>query len=137
MAIETTQQLNQHDPDDLVVRLSLAELLNDRYPDAPQIQQRVIELAEGVHNASPIHAALMFYRARALRKLGMYEGADDTLKKATRRKKDYPKDLLLALTYERAMIYEATGKTKEAQKEFQKVFAEAPTYEDVAAKLGL
>lgn len=137
LAIETMQQLQKHDPDDLVIRLALAELLNDRYPDAPQVQQRIIELAEGVHNASPIHAALMFYRARALRKLGMYEGADDTLKKATRRRKDYPKDLLLALNYERAMIYEATGKTKEAQKEFQKVYAEAPAYEDVAARLGL
>jgi tetratricopeptide (TPR) repeat protein len=137
LAIETLRHLHQQDPDDLVVRLSLAELLDTRYPDAEQIQQQIVQLAENVHNESPIHAALMFYRARALRKLGLLDGALDTLTRALRRKKDYPSDLLLALRYERALVYEATGKEKEAHKEFQKVYAEAPSYEDVAAKLGL
>jgi tetratricopeptide (TPR) repeat protein len=137
LAIETLLQLHQSDPDDLVARLSLAELLDQQYPDAEQAQRQIIELAEDVHNESFIHAALMFYRARALRKLGLLEGARDTLSKALRRKKDYPSDLLLGLHYERALVYEAMGQSKEARKEFQKVYAEAPSYEDVAAKLGL
>jgi len=137
LAIETLRQHNQNDHEDLVVRLSLAEILDERYPDAEQVQRQIVQLAEDVHNESPIHAALMFYRARALRKLGMLDGALDTLTKALARHKEYPNDLLLALRYERALIYEATGKEKEAHKEFQKVYAEAPSYEDVAAKLGL
>lgn len=137
LAIETLLRLHRSDPDDLVVRLSLAELLNQQYPNAEQVQQQIVQLAEDVHNESPIHAALMYYRALALRKLGLLEGARDTLTKALRRKKGYPSDLLLALRYERALIYEAMGDDKQARKEFQKVYAEAPSYEDVAAKLGL
>jgi|FLYN01.1.fsa_nt_gi tetratricopeptide (TPR) repeat protein len=137
LAIETLLRLHQNDPDDLIVRLSLAELFDQRYPNGEQAQRQIVQLAENVHNESPIHAALMLYRARALRKLGLLEGAQDTITKALRRKKGYPNDLLLALRYERALIYEALGKVKEARKEFQKVYAEAPSYEDVAAKLGL
>lgn len=137
LALENLQELHQLDPEDLVVRLSLAEALHRSYPEAEHIQQRIVALAEDVHNAGPIHAALMYYRAHALRQLDLIEGAKDTLTKALRRKKDYPDDLLRALRYERAVIYELTGEDKKAQTEYQKIYAEAPTYEDVAARLGL
>jgi tetratricopeptide (TPR) repeat protein len=137
LAIEVMQRLRQYDPEDVVVRLSLAEMLSERYPDAPQVQQQIVELAHDVHNVSPLHASLMYYRARALRKLNLLEGAKDTLTKALRRKKGYSPELLRALRYERAVIYEMTGKEKEAHKEYQKIYAEAPAYEDVAARLGL
>ena len=94
-------------------------------------------LAEGVHNESPVHASLMFYRARALRKLGLLDAAQDTINQALSRKKDYPSDLLVALRYERDQVYEAQGKVKLATSEFQKVYAEAPDFEDVATKVGL
>jgi len=137
IAIENLQELHRRHPEDLVVRLALAEALSEAYPDAQPIQQRIVALAEDVHNASPIHAALMYYRARALRKLGLIEGAKDTLTKALRRKKNYPDDLLRALRYERAVIYDLSGEQKKAQEEFQKIYAESPTYEDVATRLGL
>jgi len=137
IAIEILQQLYQLDPDDLITRLSLAELYDMQYPDAEQMNKRIVELAEGVHNISPLHANLMYYRARALRRLGLYEAAMDTLTKALRRKKDYPPELLVALRYERGLVHEAMGDTAKAKAEFQKVFAEAPTFEEVAAKVGL
>lgn len=136
-AIAALLRLHRNDPEDIVVRLSLAELLDLQYPNVAEVHHQIVQLAEDVHNESPIHAALMYYRARALRRLGLLEGAGDTLNKALRRKKDYPSDLLLALRYERALVYEAMGQDKQARKEFQKVYAEAPSYEDVAAKLGL
>ena len=136
-AIEVLMDLHQRDPEDLIVRLSLAELLDERYPDAQQAQQQIVQLAEGVHNESPIHAALMYYRGMALRKLGLLEGALDTFNKALRRHKDYPDDLLTALRYERALVYEATGEAKKAREEFEKVYAVAPSFGEVAAKLGL
>jgi tetratricopeptide (TPR) repeat protein len=137
LATENLQELYERQPEDLLARLALAEVLSDAYPDSQPVQQRIVALAEDVHNASPVHAALMYYRARALRKLGLIEGAKDTLTKALRRKKNYPDDLLRALRYERAVIYEMSGDTKKAQTEYQKIYAEAPTYEDVAARLGL
>jgi tetratricopeptide (TPR) repeat protein len=136
-AIETLLKLYELDPNDLVVRLSLAELYSERYPDSADAQKKIVQYAEGVHNESPLHASLMLYRARALRKLNLLEAAQDTLTEALRRKKDYPPDLLIALRYERALLYEATGKAKQARSEFEKLYAEAPTFADVAAKVGL
>ena len=137
MAIENLQELYKQHPDDLIVRLSLAEVLSETYPDAQPVQQQIVHLAEDIHNESAVHAALMYYRARALRKLGLIDGAQDTLAKALKRTKGSPDDLLRALRYERAVIYEMTGDTKKARAEFQKIYAEAPSYEDVAARLGL
>lgn len=137
LAIENLQALYEQHPDDLIVRLSLAETLTDTYPDAQAVQEEVVSLAANVHNEGSIQAALMYYRARALRKLGLIDGAKDTLTKALRRRKGYPADLLRALRYERAVIYDLTGDSKKAQSEFEKIYAEAPSYEDVAARLGL
>jgi tetratricopeptide (TPR) repeat protein len=136
-ALHVLQDLYAIDPDDLVTRLSMAELMEVDYPDSEQKHREIIALAEGVHNASPIHASLMFYRARALRKLGLLDAAQDSLSKALRRHKDYPNDLLIGLRYERALVYQMTGKDKQARTEFEKIYAEAPTYEDVAARIGL
>jgi tetratricopeptide (TPR) repeat protein len=136
-AIHCLRLLHAADPEDLMVRLALAEVYSEAYPDDTQIPQEIVMLAEGVHNESPIHAMLLYYRANALRKLGLYEAARETLTEALRRKKDYPEDLLRALRYERALLYETTGQQKRAQAEFQKIYAEAPTFADVAVRLGL
>lgn len=93
--------------------------------------------AEGIENESEIHAALLLYKARALRKLGLNEAARDVLTKALRRKKDRSNELLHALRYERALVYEALGRHKRARSELEKLYAEASDYEDVAPRLGL
>jgi hypothetical protein len=56
---------------------------------------------------------------------------------ALRKKKDYPEELLWALRYERIMIYEAQGQKAKARAETEKLYAEAPDYEDLAARLNL
>ncbi|RLB04012.1 MAG: DUF4236 domain-containing protein, partial [Deltaproteobacteria bacterium] len=73
----------------------------------------------------------------ALRRLNLKEAARDVLTKAVRRKKDRSDDLLRALRYERALVYEEMGQHKRARFELEKLYAEAPDYEDVAARLGL
>ncbi|NJL94911.1 MAG: DUF4236 domain-containing protein [Anaerolineae bacterium] len=127
----------EYDPDDLIIRLLLAELLDETYPENARVQHEVVTLAEGVQNDSPLHAALMLYRGRALRRLGVVDGARDTFTKALRKKKDYPTDLLVALRYERALLYEAEGDEKKAHKEFEKIYALAPDLEDVAERIGV
>ena len=67
----------------------------------------------------------------------MLEAARDILTKTLRRKKDRSDELLRALRYERALIYEEMGQHKRARSELEKLYAEAPDYEDVAARLGL
>ena len=48
-----------------------------------------------------------------------------------------PEGLLWALRYERASVYEDLGQRRRALSEFEKLYTEAPDYEDVAARLGL
>jgi len=77
-------------------------------------------MTEGVENESEIHAALLLYKARALRKVGLNEAARDVLTKSLRRKKDRSDDLLRALWYDRALVYEDLGQNKRARPELEK-----------------
>ena len=56
---------------------------------------------------------------------------------ALRRKKGRSEDLMKALRYERALAYEDLGERRRARKELERIYAEDPDYEDVAARLGL
>ena len=76
-------------------------------------------MTEGVENESEIHAALLLYKAKALRRLNLKEAAGDVLSKVLRRKKDRSDDLLYALRYERALAYEDLGQHKRARSELE------------------
>jgi len=119
------------------VKLSLAELFMEIRPDDPNACRTVVSWAEGIKNESEIHAALLLYKAKALRRLNLKEAARDVLTRAIRRKKDRSNDLLRALRYERALAYGALGQHKRARSELETLYAEAPDYEDVAARLEL
>ena len=84
-----------------------------------------------------VHTTLLLYKARALRGLGFLDAARETLTGALRRRKARSEELLRALRYERALVYENLGQRRRARSELEKLYAEAPDYEDVAARLGL
>ena len=92
---------------------------------------------EGIENETPVHTALLLYKARALRGLRLLDAARETLKDVLRRRKGRSEELLRALRYERALVYESLGKPRRARSELEKLYAETPDYEDVAARLGL
>ncbi len=135
-AAELLKQLYRRDPDDVVVRLSLAELAVEEAGDKRSCQTAV-KLAEGVENESEVHTALLMYKGMALHRLGLPTAARDTLTAALRRTKDRSDGLLRAVRYERALVYEAMGQAQRARSELGRIYAEAPDYEDVAARLGL
>ena len=136
-AIACLERLERLEPHDVVVKLSLAELLLGANPEDEGACQRVVRLAEGIGNDTPVHAALLLYKARALRGLGLLVAARDTLTLALRRKKGRSEELLRALRYERALVYEALGQHRRARSELENLYAEAPDYEDVAVRLGI
>jgi tetratricopeptide (TPR) repeat protein len=136
-AIACLKRLRRLEPNDVVVKLSLSELLTEAYQDDKKASQTIVKLSEGVVNETPAHAALMLYKAKALRGLGLPIAARDTLTAALRRKKDRSKELLAALRYERALVYEDLGRRSQARSAFEKLYAESPDYEDVATRLGL
>jgi len=136
-ALARLEELHGREPDDVVVRVSLAEVLMDLRPDDPGTCKRIVRLGEGVENQTQAHAALMLHRARALRQLDMPTAARELLSKALRKKKDRGAELLQALRYERALAYEDLGQARRARSDLERLYAENPDYEDVAARLGL
>ena len=66
----------------------------------------------------------------------MHTAARDELTKALRRTADRPPDLLQAIRYERALVYEELGQKTRARSEWERLYADDPDYEDVAKKLG-
>ncbi|RLB88038.1 MAG: DUF4236 domain-containing protein, partial [Deltaproteobacteria bacterium] len=73
----------------------------------------------------------------ALHGLGLLDAARETLTGALRRKKGRSEELLRALRYERALVYEDLGQRRRSRGELEKLYAEDPDYEDVAERLGL
>ncbi len=136
-AIACLERLRRLEPDDVVVKLSLAELLLEAYPGDRRVCHKVVRLTGGVKNETAIHTALLLYKAKALRRLGLLEAAREVLTKALRRRKDRSEALLRALRYERALIYEDLGQHRRARSDLEKLYAEAPDYEDVARRLGI
>ncbi|MFQ5480942.1 MAG: DUF4236 domain-containing protein [Thermodesulfobacteriota bacterium] len=134
-AITSLKRLRRLEPDDVVVKLSLAEILVEG-GDSKSFQA-IVKLTQNIENSSPLHTGLLLYKARAFRCLGLFDAARDALTTLLRRKKDRPDDLLLAIRYERALVYDGLGQKKRARKDLEKIYAEAPDYEDVATRLGL
>ncbi len=132
--LETLRRLH---PDDVVVLLSMCELLLERKDGKSDAAKHVIHLVQHIENKTPIHAALLLYKARALRRLGLAEAAKESLTLALRRRKGRSDELLHALRYERAMTFADLGRTRQARADLERLYAEAPDYADVAAKLGL
>jgi len=68
---------------------------------------------------------------------GLVHSTMDTMTAALRRTRDRGKDLLLALRYERALVYAEMNQHKRSRTELEKVYAQDPEYGDVGKRLGL
>ncbi len=136
-ALECLRRLRRLEPDDIVIKLSLGELLLDAKGDDKRVCRQVVELARGIENETEIHAALLLQKGRALKNLGLLDAARQTLTAALRRKKGRSEDLLRSLRYERALVYEAAGRSRQARKDLETIYAEDPGFQDVARRLGL
>jgi predicted Zn-dependent protease len=136
-AADCLRRLQRLEPSDVVVKLSLAELLLEAGPEDRRLARHVVGMAAEVENETPVHTALLLYKARALRVLGMLEAARDALTAALRRRKDRSAELRRAPRYERALLYEAMGNKRRARSDLERLYAEAPGYEDVARRLGV
>ncbi|MFO7916001.1 MAG: DUF4236 domain-containing protein [Candidatus Krumholzibacteriales bacterium] len=131
------RMLMKLDPSDPVIKLSLAELLTEGYPEDRKVSRRIVEMTKDIRNESSIHAALMLYKGKALRNLGLLTAARDTLTAACRKKKNRSEEIIRAVRYERALIYRELGRKSRARSELESIFAEAPGYRDVAEHLDL
>lgn len=135
-ALHTIERLIHRFPEDMVLRLSWIELLLQVRHGDPVAAQIILDSTVNLPNETPFHAGCLLYRARAMKQLGLLEEARITLTEALRRKANRPQELLLALHYERALIFESTGERAKARKDLHAINALDGSYEDVAHRLG-
>jgi len=124
--LEEVEEL-AHEP---VVTLSLCELYASR-----ELWDSIIERAQGIEPEDDVTLEITIYYGLAMLEKGLSEAAASVFSKAVRRKKDRSPELLREAAYWRAIIYEEQGKRSQANKEFQRIFAEDPNFRDVAERL--
>jgi len=135
-AMAHLERLIELDPIDPVVLVSFAELALDT-PDDRALMDRVVHATVQVKNETPVDTAILLYRGKALAKQGLPDAAIDVLTLANRRHKDRPEALMRQIRYDRAMLYSQVGRKAQARREFERLYAADPSYEDVAEQLGL
>jgi len=134
-AMAHLERLMELDPTDPVVLVSFAELALDT-PDDRALMDRVVRATVNVENETPVDTAILLYRARAIAALGMSDAAIDVFTLANRRRKDRPDRLLHQIRYDRAVLYDQVGRKSQARREFERLYAADPSFEDVSERLG-
>jgi tetratricopeptide (TPR) repeat protein len=112
-----------------VVTLSLCELYAHR-----GLWDGVIDRAKGYVVADDVTLETAILYGRALQEKGMHDAAIAVFTDALRSKKNRSPQLLNEGRYWRAISYEITGKRSQANKEFQKLYAQTPDFRDVAQR---
>lgn len=135
-AMAHVERLLEIDPTDPVVLLSFAELALDT-PDDRALMDRVVRATVHVENETPVDTAILLYRGKALAALGLPDAAIDVFTLGNRRRKDRPEALLHQIRYDRAVLYHETGQRARARREFERLYAADPGFEDVAERLGV
>ncbi|MFI5199262.1 MAG: DUF4236 domain-containing protein [Candidatus Limnocylindrales bacterium] len=129
-AVGLVQQLHAAEPEDPLVRLSLADLLS-----AEGDFEGVVEVAAAVENTDDVTLATIHLRARALLELDHRIAAFETYRLALARTAGRSPELLKAIRYDRALAYEQTGQSAKAEADLERLFALDPDYLDVKARL--
>jgi tetratricopeptide (TPR) repeat protein len=95
----------------------------------------VVERAGGCVVSDDVTLETAIIHARALQEKGVHEAAVAVLTDALRSKKNRSPQLLNEARYWRAISYESTGRRSQANREFQRLYAQAPDFRDVARRV--
>ena len=129
-AVGLIQQLHAAEPDDPVVRLALADLLN-----AEGDHEGVVGVAAPARNTDDANLATIHLRARALLELDHRIAGFETYRLALARTAGRSLELFKAIRYDRARAYEEMGHSAKAQADLERLFALDPAYRDVRVRL--
>jgi tetratricopeptide (TPR) repeat protein len=114
--------------------LSLCELYA-----ASDFWDGVIERGQQIEARDDVTLAIVIFYGRAMQAKGLHEAAvavfSDALRRKRRPKDEASADLWREAKYWRAISYQATGKARQANKEWQQLFAQEPGFRDVAGRV--
>lgn len=116
-------QLYGNNPDDLLIKISLTELILISLTPNKNMLEFILKITNNIENVSAIHTVLMYYRALAFKELKLYDAAQSVLSIAGRKTKNRDPKLLLEIYRLRAQIFELQGKYKNAQTMNEKIMA--------------
>lgn len=115
---------------DAAVKLQLCDLLYDANDF-----EGVLDIAANVENTDDVALATIHLRAKALANLGMVDQAAAQLSAALRRTAGRNRELLREIRYNRGEAYELLGQPAKARQDFDRLYAEDPSYRDVRERL--
>ncbi|HEX5706226.1 MAG TPA: DUF4236 domain-containing protein [Pyrinomonadaceae bacterium] len=124
--LEEVEELANH----AALKLSLCELYA-----AAGFWDGVVERAKGTQVADDLTLELATLYGRAMQEKNLHEAAVAVFTDALKKKKGRSPQLVREAAYCRALSYEQLGRRAQANKELQKLYAEAPDFRDVAARL--
>lgn len=114
-----------------VLLLSLCELYTSR-----AMWPQLIDQAKAVEPDDDVTTSIVIFYGRAMQSQELHEAAVSVFNKALRKKAGRSPQVRREAIYWRAVSYEAQGKTAQARKEWELLYAEDPDFKDVAQRLG-
>lgn len=134
-ALEVVEEVNRLAPELMLARAMLAEIMDMSGRDDPDSLDRIVRLGRAVENRGAVHGTLLYYKGKALRKLGVLNAALETLELAQMSPKWRPDSFIKAVRYERAITLLEKGDKLESRQELERLYAEDPDYLDVRERL--
>ena len=123
--------------DNIVVLLSFAELIALNFKGEKSRSSELIERTSDIENETMLHTALIYYRAKVLEDMKLYNAARSEYTRSFRRKKGRSDKLLLSIQYDRALLYEKLGNRNRFREELEKIYMKNPGYRDVEERLDI
>ncbi len=115
---------------DPAITLSVCELLAEQ-----TAWDEIIERAQNTTATDDMTFEIRIWYGRAMLEKGLAEAAIRVLTESLRKKSGLSAALLHEARYWRAIAYQMSGKERQANKEFQKLYADAPDFRDVAGRI--
>ena len=136
-AIKIASELWNRGPADLVVCLSLCDLIVANPTSTSSELDEVVQMTAQVENDGPLHANILYLRGAALYRMQLREGALAQLAAIARKKSGRPMGLLHQVRYLRGRLYEQANDLARARKEYELIYAEDAAFKDVRARIGI
>lgn len=122
-------------PGDIVVCLSLCDLVVASPSVSKDQLDEVIQITSKISNDEPIHTNILYLRGAAMFRIGDLAGAISQLSKILRRKSGRPAELMHQIKYLRGVSYDQLNQKQLALKDYKSIYFENPSFKDVANRL--
>lgn len=136
-AIASLDPVHRRDLSDLVLCLSLCDLIVANPSATASDLQRVVQVTAHITNDEPIHTNLLYLRGAAMYRMHLLDAALSALGSIARKRRDRPDELVHQIRYLRGRLFEQTKDLSRARKEYELIYAEDPRFKDVGMRVGI